>query len=149
LRFSQHSQAVEIEFIIQNWHLFLALVVIVALLGMDLVRHRLSGVAAVSVTELPQLINHDDAVVVDVCEPAEFRKGHIPGALNIPVSQIGDSVAKLEKYRKAGRPIVVSCQSGNRSSKAAAMLRKQQFEKVYTLTGGMLAWQKENFPVEK
>ena len=139
----------EFEFVAQNWHLFLALVVIVLLLTFDHARHRISGVKAVSATELPQLLNHEDAVVVDVCEPAEFRKGHIPGAINIPLSQIEENTKKLERYKKQGRPLVVSCQSGNRSSKGAAKLRKLEFDKVYTLSGGIAAWQKENLPVEK
>lgn len=139
----------ELEFIVQNWYLFLTLVVIVFLLAMDSARNRISGVKRVTATELPQLINHDDAVVIDVCEPNEFRKGHIPGAVNIPLGQIDDNVKKLERYKKAGRPLVVSCQSGNRSSRGAAKLRKLEFDKVYTLTGGLAAWQKENLPVEK
>lgn len=139
----------EVDFIVQNWYLFLALVMIVLLLSMDSARKRFSGVKAITATELPQLINHEDAVVVDVCEPNEYRKGHIPGAVNIPLGQIEDNVGKLERYRKAGRPLVVSCQSGTRSSKGAARLRKLEFEKVYTLTGGILAWQKENLPIEK
>jgi rhodanese-related sulfurtransferase len=140
---------VELEFIVQNWYLFLALVVIVLLLSFDHARHRISGVKAVSATELPQLLNHEDAVVIDVCEPAEFRNGHIPGAINIPLGQIEESTRKLEKYRKKGTPLVVSCQSGNRSSKGAAKLRKLEFDKVYTLNGGITAWRKENLPVEK
>lgn len=139
----------ELEFIVQNWYLFLTLVVIVLLLAMDSARNRFSGVKSVTATELPQLINHEDAVVIDVCEPNEFRKGHIPGAVNIPLGQIDDNVKKLERYKKAGRPLVVSCQSGNRSTRGAAKLRKLEFEKVYTLTGGLTAWQKENLPVEK
>ena len=139
----------EIDFIVQNWHLFLALVVIVGLLATDSARQRIGGVKAVSAAELPQLLNHDDAVVIDVCDPAEFRKGHIPGAINVPLKQINDSAKTLERYKKTGAPVVVSCQTGHRSSKGASLLRKQEFEQVYNLTGGLTAWQKENLPVEK
>ncbi|GJL83861.1 MAG: rhodanese-like domain-containing protein [marine bacterium B5-7] len=139
----------ELDFFVQNWYLFLALGVIVALLFMDTVRNRISGIQSVTVTRLPQLINHEDAVVIDVCESAEYRNGHIPGAINIPVSQLEDSVTKLAKYKKKGVPLVVACQSGNRSARAAAKLRKLEFDNVYALTGGLVAWQKENLPVEK
>ncbi|MFT5114424.1 MAG: hypothetical protein ACI8P9_003761, partial [Parasphingorhabdus sp.] len=66
----------ELEFLIQNWHLFLALVVIIALLGLDPLRQRAGGMRPVSAIELPQLLNHEDAVVIDVCESAEYRNGH-------------------------------------------------------------------------
>ena len=77
----------ELEFIIQNWYLFLALVVIIALLALDPIRQRAGGTKPVTAVELPQLLNHEDAVVVDVCESQEFRNGHIPGAINMPMSQ--------------------------------------------------------------
>lgn len=139
----------EIEFIRQNWYLFLALVSIVLILSWDSARRRFSGVKGVTASELPRLINHEEAVVVDVRESGEFRKGHIAGAVNIPLSQLSDSISKLERYRKADRPLVVSCQTGIRSNKAASILRNNSFEKVYTLTGGFAGWQKENLPVEK
>ncbi len=140
---------VEIEFIVQNWHLFLALVVIVFLLSWDSAKRRFSGVKGVGATELPQLLNHEDAAVIDIRESAEFRKGHIPGAVNIPLSQLADSESKLKRYKNAGTPLVVACQTGMRAGKGAAQLRKFEIEKVYTLTGGLAAWQKENLPLQK
>jgi rhodanese-related sulfurtransferase len=140
---------VELEFVSQNWHLFLALVVIVGLIGFDAAKGRISGIRSVSAVELPRLINHDDAVIVDVCETAEFRKGHIPGAINLPLSQLKDGTVPIDKYRKKNNPIVVTCQSGNRSMKAASIIRKSEFQNVYNLTGGLTAWAKENFPIEK
>ncbi len=139
----------EIEFVTQNWHLFLALVVIVFLLSWDSARRRFSGVKGVTATELPQLLNHEDAAVIDIRESGEFRKGHIAGALNIPLNQIADNATKLNRFKKSGVPLVVACQSGVRAGKGAAELRKLEFEKVYTLTGGLQAWQKENLPLEK
>jgi rhodanese-related sulfurtransferase len=140
---------VELEFLIQNWHLFLALVVIIALLGLDPLRQRAGGMRPVSAIELPQLLNHEDAVVIDVCESAEYRNGHIPGAINMPMGQIADNTRKLEKYKRTNTPLVLACQTGNRSSKAAAILKKAEFTNLYTLSGGLAAWQKENLPVEK
>jgi len=75
----------DIAFIQQNWHLFAALAVILALLALDPVRRRSGGIQSVSAVQLPQLMNHEGAIVLDVGEPAEFKKGHIPKAINIPV----------------------------------------------------------------
>ncbi|HIE76054.1 MAG TPA: rhodanese-like domain-containing protein [Gammaproteobacteria bacterium] len=139
----------DLDFIANNWHLFAALIVISLLIGIDTMRRGGAGANQVSAVQLPQLINQENAVVVDVCQPEEFGKGHIPAAINIPVDQIKEQLGQLEKFRKKDRPIVLSCRSGQRASRAAAVLRKNEFKRVYTLSGGLAAWEKENLPLER
>ena len=139
----------DLDFIASNWHLFAALIVISTLIGIDTMRRGGAGANQVSAVQLPQLINQENAVVVDVCQPEEFRKGHIPAAINIPVDQIKEQLGQLEKFRKKDRPIVLSCRSGQRASRAATVLRKNEFKRVYTLSGGLAAWEKENLPLER
>ena len=139
----------DLDFIANNWHLFAALIVISTLIGIDTMRRGGAGANQVSAVQLPQLINQENAVVVDVCQPEEFGKGHIPAAINIPVDQIIEQLGQLEKFRKKDRPIVLSCRSGQRASRAAAVLRKNEFKRVYTLSGGLAAWEKENLPLER
>ena len=139
----------DFDFIASNWHLFAALIVISTLIGIDTMRRGGAGANQVSAVQLPQLINQENAVVVDVCQPEEFGKGHIPAAINIPVDQIKEQLGQLEKFRKKDRPIVLSCRSGQRASRAAAVLRKNEFKRVYTLSGGLAAWEKENLPLER
>ena len=138
----------DIQFITLNWHLFAALVVISTLFVVDRLR-RSGGSNQVSAVQLPQLINHEGAVVVDVCESAEFNKGHIPAAINIPMGEFKDNLKRLNKYRDKKKPIVLTCQSGTRAGRAAGILRKNEFSNVYTLTGGVAAWEKENLPIER
>ncbi len=140
-------EAIDLEFVQKNWHLFVALVVIVALLFLEPIRQRIFGVRAVSAVELPRLISHESAVVVDVSESSEFQKGHIPNAINIPLGQFKDDLKKLEKHRS--KPIVVTCRVGNRSARAAGILRRNEYANVFTLSGGVAAWQKENLPLER
>lgn len=78
--------------------------------------------------------------MVDVREPDEFERSHIPGAVLMPLSGIGNSLAGLPK----DRPIVAICLRGRRSAKAARLLRKAGFAEMYSLTGGMLAWPYES-----
>ena len=139
----------DLDFIANNWHLFAALIVISTLIGIDTMRRGGAGANQVSAVQLPQLINQENAVVEDVCQPEEFGKGHIPAAINIPVDQIKEQLGQLEKFRKKDRPIVLSCRSGQRASRAAAVLRKNEFKRVYTLSGGLAAWEKENLPLER
>lgn len=106
---------------------------------------RTGGGPSVNPSEATQLINREDALVVDVREPGEYGAGHILGARNVPLSRIGEApVAK-----KKDKPVIVYCDSGNRSAKAAAALRSQGYAKAVNLAGGLGAWQQAGLPVEK
>ena len=139
----------DIGFIQQNWHLFAALAVIVALLTLDPLRRRSGGIQSIIAVQLPQLMNHDGAIVLDVGEPAEFNKGHIPKAINIPVSQLKNDLVRLEKYRTKDTPIVLSSRANQHANRAATILRKNNFSNLYTLSGGLVSWEKENLPLER
>jgi rhodanese-related sulfurtransferase len=139
----------DIEFITNNWYLFAALIVISLLIGIDTMRRGAGHSTQISAVQLPQFINHENAVVVDVCDSEEFRKGHIPSAINIPAGEVKDSLDRLQKYRAKDRPIVLSCRNGQRASRSAGILRKNEFKRVYTLSGGLAAWEKENLPIER
>ena len=94
-----------------------------------------------------QLINHDNALILDVREDNEFVSGHIPNAKHIPLGQLSNGLLTLEKFKD--QTIVVNCRSGSRSSSACGILRKQGFTKVYNLAGGILAWQQAQMPTVK
>ena len=94
-----------------------------------------------------RLINHEDAIIVDVRGEGEYGQGHIVNAIHIPMTSLPDQVTKLEKYKS--RPIITACRTGQQSANACVTLRKRGFEQVYNLGGGMLAWENENLPVTK
>lgn len=97
--------------------------------------------------EAVQLINRRDAVVLDVRDAAEYAAGHIANARHIPEAQLGERRKELEKFK--ARPIIVSCRTGSRSAAVAASLRKQGFNEVFALRGGLVAWQQASMPLEK
>ncbi len=70
---------------------------------------------------------------------ADFHKGHIINSLNIPMNGFSNQLATLEKHKQ--RPIIIGCRSGAQSASACQILRKQGYEQVYNLRGGILAWQ--------
>ena len=76
--------------------------------------------------------NTPGAILVDVREPKEYQAGHIPGAINLPLSQIRKAEDVLEDYEA---PVFVYCQSGARSSKAAAKLGSMDYENVKDIGG--------------
>ncbi len=104
-------------------------------------KHAVDPMAATS------LINHEDAVVLDVRSMAEFKDGHIVNAINIPLNGLGSGLKQLEKHR--GKPIIAVCRSGSRSGAACRVLRKHGFENAKNLRGGMLAWENANLPVKR
>lgn len=72
-------------------------------------------------------------VVIDVRTPQEFAAGHIDGALNIPVEQVGLGIKSIKGLKKES-PILVYCRSGRRSAHARFILEQQGFRRV--LDGG-------------
>ncbi|MBI5428948.1 MAG: rhodanese-like domain-containing protein [Nitrosomonadales bacterium] len=109
--------------------------------------NRIRGIKEVDYTGALQLINHKDALILDVREESEYRSGHLLKARLIPLGSLKERIGELEKYRE--KPIVVVCRSGNRSGSACAMLGKQGFAQAYNLAGGVMDWQKHNLPLEK
>lgn len=71
--------------------------------------------------------------IIDVRTVAEFSAGHIEGAINIPVDQIGQQASSI-KGLKPGSTILVYCRSGRRSAAAAQILQQQGYKRV--LDGG-------------
>lgn len=135
------------QFVINNWLLFLALFAVLGMLIVPPLRQRLSGVKNVSPADAVRMINRQAGTVIDVREPAEYKTGHIPNAMNVPLSALATQVKQLAKHKD--RPLILACRSGNRSVTAAMMLRKQGFDQVYSLAGGMIAWERDNLPTEK
>lgn len=135
-----------IEFAGNHLGLVIALVVILTLLIQNLVSGG-GGRDAVDPVRATELINHEDALVVDVRPMADFNQGHIIGAINIPSNGFANQLKQLERHKS--RPIIVSCRSGAQSAQACATLRKAGFEKVHNLRGGILAWQSANLPVTR
>ena len=133
-----------VEFVTNHWPLFLALVVVLALLGYNLSVGEKGAVDPAAATDL---INHKDAVVIDVRPAADFAKGHIINAQNIPMNGFKNQIGALQKYKDA--PLVVTCRSGSQSSLASGLLRKAGFTQVYNLRGGVLAWQNANLPLTR
>lgn len=135
------------SFIANHWELFLALAVILVLLYFNMAGHALRGYKRASPLEATQLMNRQNAVVLDVREANEFKQGHILGAVHVPLGFLDKRVSELDKYKD--RPIIVNCRSGQRSARAAGVLKKHGFETVYNLDGGLTAWQSANLPVTR
>ncbi len=105
------------------------------------------GKNAVDPVTATAMINHEDAVIVDVRSMAEYKDGHILNAINIPLNSVQNSAKQLSKHKD--KPVIAVCRSGSRSSAACNQLRKIGFDNVKNLRGGMMAWESANLPTRK
>jgi rhodanese-related sulfurtransferase len=133
-----------VEFFRNNLLLFAVAFVSGAMLLWPLVRRGAGGPWATT-AEATHLINREDASVIDVRDPGEYGTGHIIGAKNLPLTRL--EAGELPKRKD--KPLIVYCDTGERAGKAVAALKKQGFERVVNLSGGLRAWQQAGLPVEK
>lgn len=134
------------KFVMDNIFLIAIAFVSGAMLVWPMVR-RGAGGPSVTTLEATQLINRQDALVLDVREQAEFAQSHILNARWLPLSQLEARAGEIEKFKD--KPLIVYCASGSRSSTAASVLTKRGFSKVVNLAGGFVAWQQAGLPVQK
>ena len=98
-------------------------------------------VSEIDAEELSRILSSDDLpVLIDVRQPGEYKSGHIPGAILIPLGDLVKRIGELEEYKD--KRIIAICRSGGRSSTAASMLGQLDFNKVQSLKGGMIEWEK-------
>lgn len=132
------------KFILDNWALILMAVVSGGMLLWQSLQKVQGG--AVPPAEAVRLINREKAVLIDVCEPAEFAAGHAGGSRNIPLGSLADA-KELPKDKSV--PVVLMCVSGARASRAAGLLKRAGYEKAVAVAGGMGAWREAGLPVVK
>ena len=123
--------------------LFLALTIILALLLRSWIGP--GQAKSLSPVEAIQKINKQDAVMLDVRTDLEYEQGHILNAVHIPLGLLSTKISQLENHKK--HPIIICCRVGSRSGQAIAMLRKQGFNELFQLRGGIMAWQSANLPL--
>ncbi len=135
-----------LEFIGNNLFLTTAFLVVAAMLTYNIYADIAAG-ANIGPREVTDLINREEATLIDVRPISDFNKGHILGAKNIPMSGLMKQLGTLEKHKD--QPVIINCRSGAQSALACKQLRSKGFEKVYNLRGGILAWQSAGMPISK
>lgn|GEM_PF-87796 len=103
------------------------------------------GSTSVSPLEATQLINHRNAIVVDVREEKDFAAGSLAGARNLPFTALAERAGEFARFK--ARPVVIVCDAGQRSSSAIATFKAQGFEEAYSLAGGVSAWRGASLPL--
>ena len=131
-------------FLLAHWPLSLAFVMTLLAIIFYELRERQAGGKRVNPTELTRMMNHENAVVVDMREASEFIQGHILHAMNITATTFKDHQAKLVKLNS--RPIIVVDNNGTGVGPMIKLLSQDGFN-VYALTGGLALWRQEGLPL--
>lgn len=133
------------EFIINHWILSSLFVILLYLVFSDTLNRRLSGLQPINVSEAVNLVNQQKGCFIDVREEEAFAKAHIVDAINIPHSQLDEDFSK--KLKKMDQPLVVVCDSGQKSRAAAKKLKTKGYTNVFILSGGLHAWRDAKLPL--
>jgi rhodanese-related sulfurtransferase len=83
------------------------------------------------------------AVLIDVREPGEFKEGHLPDAINIPIRTLADNLDKIP----TDKPVFVYCKSGHRGALSTPALHLLGYTNVKSFPPGFVGWEKAGEPV--
>ncbi|WP_241301645.1 rhodanese-like domain-containing protein [Burkholderia cenocepacia] len=127
-----------------NLALIAILLVSGGLLAWPALRRGRGGLSAAAAT---QLINRRNAVVIDLRAASDFAAGHLPSARQVAAGEIGAKIAQVAKNKST--PVLLVCQNGQQSQKAAREVEAAGYAEVHVLEGGVAAWQQAGMPVVK
>ncbi|KTD32957.1 rhodanese-related sulfurtransferase [Legionella nautarum] len=133
------------QFITNHWGLWLALVVILLLIFINELLTQRKRAKEISPQAAVNLINHEDAMVVDLREVDAFRKGHIIDAVRATPDDFAQQ--RMDKYK--AKTLILVCARGLQSAQLAAKLQAEGFSKSMVLAGGIAAWQTAELPLVK
>ncbi|WP_250655719.1 rhodanese-like domain-containing protein [Alkalimarinus coralli] len=100
-------------------------------------------------TLIDKMANNTPLLILDVRSPEEYSEGHVPSAINIPHTEVKQQLSLIKQAAKDGKQIVVYCRSGRRAGYAEEVLQASGIQSLLHLEGDMIAWSKNNQPIEQ
>ncbi|WP_176488311.1 rhodanese-like domain-containing protein [Candidatus Regiella insecticola] len=134
------------QFISQHPILSIAWIALFIMLITSIFKSFFSNIKEITRAEAIRLINKENAAVVDIRAPEDYRRGHILGAINLATKEIKNNNLQQLKQHKM-RPIIVVCATGTTAISLAKNLNKAGFESVLVLKEGISGWSGENLPL--
>jgi len=120
----------------------------------DLVAVAKATIKECSINEAHECLS-SDTLIIDIREPQEFRKAHIPGSVHLPRGLLEFEIHGLvektrgdENVADADRPIVLYCGTGGRSALAAQCMQSMGYKNVVSMAGGIVAWVAAALPTD-
>ncbi len=132
------------EFVVN--HYILVSIFVALLLALFVLESRRGG-KKVSAQQAVNLINRDEAVVVDIRDRKEFNEGRITGSIHIPLSAIKERAGELKKHQD--KTVIVVDKMGQHAAMAVKLLNAEGYSNVVRLSGGIGDWRGSNLPLVK
>ena len=133
-----------LRFILEQWVLTAALFACIIMLIRN--ESQRSG-PILSPQQAIKIVNREDGVFLDLRDSAEFKGGHVVGAINIPFTKLAGQLSQIEKYKD--QPLVLVCKMGHQSAAGCKRLKSEGFQRVFKMTGGMFEWENLQLPIVK
>jgi rhodanese-related sulfurtransferase len=142
--FAQTAMSQIIEFVGNHTLLFVAFFMTLGMLVYTEYTRMAGAGAALSPYDATQKMNEGNAVFLDVRDESEYKGGHLLNSLSMPVSKLAERMHEVDKFKD--KEIVVYCDNGMRASRAMGKLKKNGCTQLFSLAGGLAAWEKANLP---
>jgi len=136
-----------VPFITEHWVLSVLWIACLAMLLVNEFLQNRLGAKNITPEQAIQLINHQNAVVLDIRSDSVFAEGHILGAEHVVGQRLEKKIKNLHKHIE--KPIIIVCATGRDSPKLAAELQQKGFVQTVVLNGGMQAWKAVGLPLVK
>ena len=136
-----------LQFVQHHWVLSLVLLIILALIIFEEWCLKGSSIATISIQDCILLVNRGEGTIIDLRDTNTFINSHIANSINLPKNMLADKI-KAQDLTKEKALILVDSRNVETAS-IGKTLRSQGYTKIYTLLGGIAAWQDAQLPLDK
>ena len=130
-----------INFLIEHFYLSIPLLTVLVLL---ILSNAKKGGKKISCQTLISMTNQNRALIIDIRDSESFNAGHITASKNIPQNELTRRINEITNIDKS---VILVCDMGNISPNAGEALKKEGFEDIYLLKGGINQWRIDNLPL--
>ena len=130
-----------INFLIEHYYLSIPLLIVLVLL---ILSNAKKGGKKISCQTLISMTNQNRALIIDIRDSESFNAGHITASKNIPQNELTRRINEITNIDKS---VILVCDMGNISPNAGEALKKEGFEDIYLLKGGINQWKLDNLPL--
>lgn len=134
-----------IQFFSTNWTMSLALLIVFIMILINEVQFLKKKGKEISPQGAVSLINHDNAIVIDIRDAESYQKGHIIDAVQVAPEKLLDD--SKNKYKD--KTIILVCNKGINAATLAVKLKAKGYKNPQVLSGGISAWQAAQLPIVK
>ena len=129
------------NFLIEHYYLSIPLLTVLVLL---ILSNAKKGGKKISCQTLISMTNQNRALIIDIRDSESFNAGHITASKNIPQNELTRRINEITNIDKS---VILVCDMGNISPNAGEALKKEGFEDIYLLKGGINQWRMDNLPL--